>query len=367
MAQLKAWNFSKTGSPRDILTLATLPAPSFPPTPPLPKSSQWILVKTAYAGLNPGPLYVMQLVPTFLHATPMVPDFDLSGTVVDTWSPPGDESPNEGGFVKGEEILACIPSQYSFPTGTGALATHVVIPAEYAVRKPPGRGLREGGGVLMSGMCAWEMCRLAGLKQGDKVLVNAASGGIGSVTLQMARGIVGDGGYVAAICSGEKRELVEGLGAERVFDYKTPGLAETLAGVYKDAPFDAVLDAVGIQALYKSSPAYLAPEGVYASVGIKTTNYALSGFVPAFTQMLLNEYWPVSTWLGGVGRLWKPVSLVNHTPEMRERVVRMWGEGAFEVVVNEVVGFEGVVGGYERLSKGGVGGKILVKVTDEDV
>lgn len=60
------------------------------------------------------------------------------------------------------------------------------------------------------------MIEKAQLKSGDAVLVNGASGGIGTLVVQMAKDIVGESGRVVAICSGRNVELVKGLGADEV-------------------------------------------------------------------------------------------------------------------------------------------------------
>ena len=65
------------------------------------------------------------------------------------------------------------------------------------------------------------MLEKAQLKRGDAVLINGASGGIGTLVVQMAKDTVGESGRVVAICSGRNVELVKGLGADEV-SYFTP-------------------------------------------------------------------------------------------------------------------------------------------------
>jgi NADPH:quinone reductase-like Zn-dependent oxidoreductase len=60
------------------------------------------------------------------------------------------------------------------------------------------------------------LVRAAGLKEGDRVLVNGASGGVGSFVVQMCKALVGETGRVVGVCSGGSAEAVKGLGADEV-------------------------------------------------------------------------------------------------------------------------------------------------------
>ena len=102
------------------------------------------------------------------------------------------------------------------PTGTGALAEVVRVPALYVVTKPEGKSFADAAGCMLAGLTARQMVMESGAKEGDRVLVNAASGGIGTMVVQMVRKIVGEKGYVVGICSGKNVEMVKGLGADEV-------------------------------------------------------------------------------------------------------------------------------------------------------
>lgn len=80
--------------------------------------------------------------------------------------------------------------------------------------------------------------------------------------------------------------------------------------------------------------------------------------------MKLNEWWPVSRWLGGAGRLWRGVSMMSPTLEDRERIVGMLGRGDVKVVRDSVWRFEDVKGAYEKLGGRHARGKVLVKVDE---
>ncbi|KAL9471124.1 hypothetical protein ACSS6W_009065 [Trichoderma asperelloides] len=389
MAASRAWTFSQRGSPSDILSLtSSRPIPTLPP-PEISRSEEWILVKVAFAALNVGAIFQMALVPAFMRNKTCIPEMDLSGTVQDVWHPHVEstassttttaaaaaDATTQTRFRKGDKIIAMIPASHALPTGSGALAEYVALPARFAVHKPPQVSFADAAGCLLTGMTAHQQVVEAGIKPGDRVLVNAASGGIGTMVVQMARQVVGPEGFVVGICSTRNVQLVESLGADLVIDYTQHTdsnnnnnnlLPAHLAKSFHANPFNAIIDTLGHQSLYVNSPAYLVPSGTYSSVGIKPPDFSVPNFLRAVWQMKLNEWWPVSRWLGGVGRLWRGVSMMEPTLEDRERIAEMLGGGKIRVVRDSVWPFDGVKEAYAKLGGLHASGKILVRV-DETV
>lgn len=214
-----AWTFSSRGLPQNILTLTPLPIPTLPPPLPLPRDvpnpEEWLVVRVSFVGLNPGAIFQMTLIPPFLRKPVCVPEMDLSGTVVDVWHPDGTTATAHR-FKKGDRVAAMLPAGHTVPTGSGALAEYVRLPARYAVLVPEGVKLGDAAGSLLPALTAWELVRASGAAEGGRVLVNAASGGIGTMVVQMVRNVVGEGGYVVGICSGKNADLVKSLGADEV-------------------------------------------------------------------------------------------------------------------------------------------------------
>ncbi|EHK25956.1 uncharacterized protein TRIVIDRAFT_229171 [Trichoderma virens Gv29-8] len=384
----RAWTFSQRGSPSDVLSLSTSrPIPTFPPEAARPE--EWILVKVAFAGLNVGAIFQMTLIPAFLRNKTCIPEMDLSGVVQDVWHPhanigDGDEARSattsagpvssdstenstQTRFRKGDKVMAMLSASHALPTGTGALAEYVAIPASFAVHKPTSAPFADAAGCLLTGMTAHQQVVESGAKPGDRVLVNAASGGIGTLVVQMARQVVGPDGVVIGICSGRNARLVESLGADEVIDYtQHDNLPAYLASRFRSKPFNAIIDTLGHQSLYVHSPAYLVPSGTYSSVGIKPPDFSVPNFLRAVWQMKLNEWWPVSRWLGGIGRLWRGVSMMEPTLEDRQRIADMLGAGQIRVVRDSIWRFEDAKEAYAKLGALHASGKVLVRV-DETV
>lgn len=119
----------------------------------------------------------------------------------------------------------------------GAHAEYVAVRANRLARKPTEVSHEQAAGLLFGGSTALFFLRdKANVGPGTAVLVNGASGAIGTNAVQLARHF---GATVTAVSSSANHELVTGLGAERVIDYADGGLAAT------SERFDVVLDAVG--------------------------------------------------------------------------------------------------------------------------
>lgn len=211
----KAWVYQQRGMPWEVLSLTTRDTPTFPPLTPLPRDApepeEWVLVRVAYAGLNPGAIFQMTLVPPLVRSRDCVADLDFTGTVIDVWQP--EDKP--GRFARGDKVSGMIPASHALPTGTGALAEVIRLPARYVVAKPASVSLGDAA-CLLPGLTARQLVNESEAKSGDRVLVNAASGGIGTMVVQMVRQVVGENGFIVGVCSGKNAEMVKGLGVDEV-------------------------------------------------------------------------------------------------------------------------------------------------------
>ena len=127
--------------------------------------------------------------------------------------------------------------------------------------------------LLVQGLTAWYLLREAArLVSADSVLVFGASGGVGSLAVQLARQF-GAGAVIAAASSDEKRATALGLGATAAIDSDPVGLSERILSANDGRPVDVVLDAVG-GAVFEQSVAALAAGGRLVAYG--TAGGALS-------------------------------------------------------------------------------------------
>ncbi|WP_053382946.1 NAD(P)-dependent alcohol dehydrogenase [Leucobacter celer] len=146
----------------------------------------------------------------------------------------------------------------------GAHAEYLAVAATRLVPKPAEVSHAEAAGALFGGTTALHFLRdRAAVQPGQRVLVNGASGSVGSAAVQLARVL---GAEVTAVTSGRNRRLVSELGATHVIDYTTAPVAE-LRGDY-----DVVFDAVG-NITRADGPRLLGPDGalVLAVAGLGDT------------------------------------------------------------------------------------------------
>jgi NADPH:quinone reductase-like Zn-dependent oxidoreductase len=101
-------------------------------------------------------------------------------------------------------------------SGKGVLAEYIVVDEETAPMGvvPDGMEMSDAAGLGSCGHTAVFLCRRAGVKEGDRVLVNGASGGVGTMAVQAARAM--GASFVVGICSGRNEEFVKGVGADEV-------------------------------------------------------------------------------------------------------------------------------------------------------
>ena len=126
----------------------------------------------------------------------------------------------------------------------GTFAEYIAIDQDDVAPKPASLTLHEAAAVPLVSLAAWQaLVERAHTQPGQKVLVHAGSGGLGSTVIQLAKHL---GTTVATTASGDNAELVRSLGADVVVDYRKEDFAEVLSG------YDVVLDSLGGENLKKS-------------------------------------------------------------------------------------------------------------------
>ncbi|MET0933926.1 MAG: NAD(P)-dependent alcohol dehydrogenase [Mycetocola sp.] len=134
-------------------------------------------------------------------------------------------------FVPGDEVIAMLGGRWG---GHGAF---VCVKADSAVTaKPHNMTFEQAVTLVFGGSTARGFLNQVDITRGDSVLVNGASGAVGSAVVQLAKEL---GARVTAVCSGAKAGLVESLGADRVIDYRTGDL--TADG----ESYDVIVDCAG--------------------------------------------------------------------------------------------------------------------------
>ena len=157
------------------------------------------------------------LIPHFTSA-PCIPEIGFSGVVVASGprnlGDIGDSSAASSFHTQEEEVQ--IGDEVVGLQWSGTLAEYVVASRSLVARKSKKPSMVESACLPGCGMTAVQACDLAGVKKGDKVLVTGGSGGLGSILVLYAKGVVGERGMVVTTCSGRNEEMVRALGADEV-------------------------------------------------------------------------------------------------------------------------------------------------------
>ena len=139
----------------------------------------------------------------------------------------------------------------------GTFAERIAIDQADVALKPKTLSMEEAASIPLVALTAWQaLVERAKLKRGEKILIHAGSGGVGTVAIQLAKHL---GALVAATTSSSNVELVKSLGADVVVDYKNDDFEKTLRD------YDAVLNSLDAQTLRKSLNA-LRPGGKLISI-----------------------------------------------------------------------------------------------------
>jgi NADPH:quinone reductase-like Zn-dependent oxidoreductase len=193
-----------------------------------------VLVEVSAAGINPLDKMVRngEFKRLLTYRTPFVLGHDVAGMVTRVGSAVRD-------FQVGDEVYAR-PRDLRI----GTFAEYIAIDQDDVAPKPDSLTLHEAAAVPLVSLAAWQaLVDRAHVKPGQKVLVHAGSGGLGSTAIQLAKHL---GATVATTARGENAELVRSLGADVVVDYTKEDFAEVLSG------YDVVLDSRGGENLEKS-------------------------------------------------------------------------------------------------------------------
>ena len=224
---------------REVLSLDEIPVPDIAPDD--------VLVRVVAASINPVDWkvragYLARMIP---HPLPLTLGWDVSGVVAAV----GDQ-------VRQWQVGDAV---YSRPdlARNGTYAEFVAIRASECARKPRTISHVEAASLPLAGITAWEaMMDTAQVRAGQRVLVHAGSGGVGSLAIQLVKAA---GATVIATASGRNRALVESLGVDQFVDYTTTKVADAVA------PVDVVFDTIGGD-VQEASWSLLKPGGIQVSI-----------------------------------------------------------------------------------------------------
>ncbi len=219
---------------------------------PIPKDNE-VLVKVRTASVNfntlmfvKGKPLVARLFTGILKPNVRTPGNDIAGVVEEIG-----ESVKQ--FQVGDEVFGDTAE-----CGFGAFAEYVSVPENALTMKPANISFEEAAAVPEASLVALQALRDEGeIKAGDKVLINGASGGIGTFAVQLAKYF---GAEVTAVCGMKNMDMVRSIGADHIIDYKKEDFTRT------GEKYDLIIATAGYRSIFEYRDA-LSPKGRFVATG----------------------------------------------------------------------------------------------------
>lgn len=332
---MKAYTINKYGK-KETLHLNDVPVPQV--------KDNDVLIEIHAAGLNllDAKIKSGEFKLILPYKLPLVLGHDVAGVVTKVGK-------NVKKFKIGDEVYSR-PADFQI----GTFAEFIAIDEKDIAFKPKNLTLEEAASIPLVGLTAWQaLVEKANLKKGQKVFIQAGSGGVGTIAIQLAKHL---GATVATTASEKSFALLKALGADVLIDYKTQDFEDIL----KD--YDAVLNSQDTKTLEKSIR-ILKPGGKAISIsGPPTPTFAKEAGVPWFIKIIL-------TLISSSIRKKSKKQNVDYSflfmraeSEQLNKITELIEAGAIKPIVDKVFPFEQTNEALTYVESGRAKGKVVVKV-----
>ncbi|WP_428659815.1 NADP-dependent oxidoreductase [Runella sp.] len=254
--------------------------------------------------------------------TPMILGWDISGVITEMGA-------NVSDFKAGDEVFGMV----NFPGHGKAYAEYVAVPASQLALKPENISHEEAAAATLAALTAWlAVVHSAKVQAGQKVLIHAASGGVGHFAVQIAHYL---GAYVIGTSSAANRDFVLSLGADQHIDYKAQSLEKEVSEI------DFVLDALGGETIDQSLKV-IKPGGTIISMP--------SGANDLVTQKAEAK-----------GVHGYPIMVHSSGKDMKD-IADLLEKGILKAHVSKIVTFDQIAQAHHQVESGKTVGKVVVTV-----
>ena len=300
---------------------------------PVPADNE-VLVKVGAAGVNPLDWHFMRGSPYLMRLMSGIGAPDDSRMGVDF-----------AGVVEavGKNVRQFKPGDNVFGGANGAFAEYVTISEDRALALiPDNQFVEQSAGVAIAGVTALQALRDKGqLKPGQRVLINGASGGVGTFAVQIAKSM---GAEVTGVCSTRNVDMVRSIGADHVFDYKKDDYTKS------GQQYDLIIDNVGNHSLLKNR-AVLKPNGKLVMLGGPTGNWV--GPLTRPIQALVLSPFVDQEFI---------MLLAHLNKDDMEFLAGLMKSGKVQTVIDKMYGLQDIRDAISHSEEGHARGKIIVTV-----
>jgi NADPH:quinone reductase-like Zn-dependent oxidoreductase len=276
------------------------------------------------------------------YRAPFVLGHDVAGTIIRT-------GPKVRRFKAGDEVYAR-PRDHR----VGTFAQFIAVNEADVALKPKNLTMEEAASIPLVGLTAWQaLVEVGKVKRGQKVFIQAGSGGVGTFAIQLAKHL---GATVATTASAQSTALVRSLGADVVIDYKTQDFEKVLSG------YDLVLNSQDAKALDKSMSVLKRGGKLISISGPPDPAFAKALGLNAFLKLVMRV---LSL---GVRKKAKRLGISYSFLFMRAEgqqlgeITSLIESGVIRPVVDKVFPFEKTSEALEYVETGRAKGKVVIKV-----
>jgi NADPH:quinone reductase-like Zn-dependent oxidoreductase len=327
---MKALQIKKYGEIKDALSINRVEKPS--------PNAKDILIEVKAAGLNAIDYKIVEghLKEKVILNLPCTIGYDVSGVVVEMGA-------DVSKFEIGDEVYSRVPQDQM-----GTVAEFVVVKSDLVAKKPGNITFEEASGLPLTGLTAIQALARVGIKENERILIHAGSGGVGSFAIQYAKI---KGAIVYTTTSTKNVGWVKALGADRVIDYTTEDYKEvannldivfdTLGGEYTIDAFEIIKEGGRVTTI-------LGPPDEETAKQMGMTDYKLPEKLSKLIKGKSADY--KSTWM-------QPnVEQLNTITEMVEN-------GDIKPIVDLIYSIDDGIDAYEYLATGKAQGKVIISFT----
>ena len=301
-----------------------------------------VLVRVQAAGLNPLDEKIRagefkQILP---YRLPLILGNDLAGTVIRIGA-------KVRRFKPGDEVYARVDKDR-----IGTFAERITVAEVDLALKPVSISIEEAGSLPLVALTAWQaLVERGNLQAGQKVLIHAGAGGVGSIAIQLAKHL---GATVATTASASNADFVRELGADTVVDYRTQEFEQILDG------YDLVLDSLGGANLEKSLRV-LNPGGKAIGIsGPADPAFAREvGLNPVLRLAITGISSSIRRQAKKLGVNYEFLFMRASGDQLRQ-IATLVDDGALRPVVGRVVPFDQTIQALQGLEAGGIRGKSVI-------
>ena len=303
---------------------------------------QDVLVRVVAAGLNQldEKIRVGEFKQILPYTLPLTLGHDVAGTVIRVGA-------NVRGFKTGDEVYAR-PRDHRI----GTFAERIAVDESDLALAPTTISPVEAASLPLVALTAWQALVVKGnVQPGDKVLIHAGAGGVGTIAIQLAQHL---GAQVATTVSGGNADFVRTLGADVVVDYRTQDFEKELSG------YDFVLDSLGGENLTKSLR-ILKPGGKAIGIsGPPTPTFAKqAGLNPVLRLAVAGLSKKIRSQAKKAGVSYEFL-LMRANGEQLRQIAQLVDDGAIRPIVGRTFQFEQTPQALQSLAAGGIRGKVVI-------